>query len=152
MSNLSNDEIDWALSKVPHAWNMYAGAYAHDQLPHVNLTHVPAFLVINTDSHNLPGRHWISIYIDANRRCEVFDPLASPPSNHVVRFMNRWSRQWVTNNNMYQHPLSSACGVFVLYHLVNRHCYPSLSALLQTLSPNLLENEIIMSAFYRRLE
>ena len=140
MSNLSNYDIERALRKVPHVWNMYEGVYAHDQLPNLYLTHVPTFIVINTDSHNLPGRHWISIYIDVNRRGEVFDPLASPLSTHVMRFMNRWTRQWITNSNVYQHPLSQACGVFVLYHLVNRLCYPSLSALLQTLSPNLLEN------------
>ena len=152
MSDLSNHAIDDALSKVPVVRDMYRGAFPHDRLPDLDLGHLPAMVVVNTDSHNLPGRHWISIYIDEDRHGEVFDPLATPLGNHVIRFMNTWARSWLTNSNMYQHPHSRSCGVFVLYHLANRLCYPSLSAVLQTLSVIPLENEVIMSAFYRRLQ
>ena len=151
MKDLSNHDINQALIKVPVVWNMYQGAIPHDHLSHLSVT-LPVMVVVNTDPHNLPGKHWISIYIDADRKGEVFDPLASPLSNHVIRFMNSWSRQWVSNSNMYQHPLSHACGVFVLYHLTNGLCYPPPSALLQTLSANSVENEIIMSAFYRCIQ
>ena len=150
MRDLSNHDIDRVLRKTSPVRDIYLGAFPVDRLPDLHLNNFPVMLVVNTDPHNLPGRHWISIFIDGDRQGEVFDPLASPLSNHVMRFMNRWTRRWMTNHNMYQHPRSHACGVFVLYHLLNRLCYPSLTALLQTLSPNPMENEIIMSAFYRR--
>ena len=151
MRNLSNNDIDRALNKVPEVRAIYQGAYPHNRLHTLHLS-LPAMLVVNTDPHNLPGKHWISIYINANRQGEVFDSLASPLSNHIIRFMNTWTRHWVTNSNMYQHPLSQACGIFVIYHLTNRLYYPSLSTVLQTFSANMIENECIMSAYYRRFQ
>ena len=137
----------------------FAGIYPHDRLP-PSLTfllnsergqnRLPLTLIINTDSHNLPGRHWIAIYIDVNRRGEVFDTLTTPISSHVSRFMNRLCRQWVHNRLIYQHPLSAYCGVYVLFYVLQRSYYNSLKNFCQAnFSSSLVKNEHFIHSFYK---
>ena len=150
MSWLTDTELERAIvscddSRVVEA---FRGVFPKDQLPKTHIV-PPAFLVVNTDVSNLPGRHWKAIYIDENYKGEVFDSLATPVSNHVGRFMNRNTRQWKVNRTMVQHPLSSQCGAYVLYFVTQRLKFNSLRDLCHSFSFNLDENERRMRAFYR---
>ena len=153
MSWLSNSDLERAL--VRHGdvrvLNAFAGICPNDALPRTELT-LPVFIVVNTDPHNLPGRHWKVIYINEQRHGEVFDSLATPLSNHVIRFMNQHASQWKSNRCMFQHPLSTQCGVYVLYYMTHRLDAPSLQVLCQHFSYNLNHNEMKMSRFYRQLK
>ena len=152
MKPLSTYDIERALVRVPAVWAMYQGTHPHTHLRHLHHLRLPAMLVVNTDPHNLPGRHWICIYIDGQRQGDVFDPLATPLSNTVIQFMNMWARKWVTNSVMVQHPLAHSCGIYVIYYLTHRLCTASMSELMQTWSANLAKNEVLMYDFYRRLQ
>ena len=92
MSWLSNQELEQAIVRfgdvnVCHAFH---GVYPMNQLPHV--VEPPTFIIVNTDVHNLPGKHWIVLFVDKNFCGEVFDSLASPLCNTVIRFMNQHTR------------------------------------------------------------
>ena len=154
MSWLSNADIEQALAhydddRVKHA---FRGIYPNDALPKTSQLKPPLFLIVNTDPHNLPGRHWKVIYIGEQYHGEVFDSLALPLSNHVIQFMNQHTVKWKTNRQMFQHPQSTQCGVYVLYYVTQRLNHVSLHSLCQTLSSNLTQNEKSMSRFYRRLQ
>ena len=114
---------------------------------------LPLLLLINTDVHNLPGRHWISIFIDDNAHGEVFDSLATPLGDHVVRFMNTYAHQWTVNRVAYQHPLSTLCGVYVLCHILERLNAVSLDDFCRRhfTSDNCVENERRMRRYFHRL-
>ena len=148
MSWLTDAELERAIVSCDdvRVVETFRGVYPNDQLPNIV---PPAFLVVNTDVSNLPGRHWKAIYIDENYKGEVFDSLATPVSNRVARFMNRNTRQWKTNRVMIQHPLSTQCGAYVLYFVTQRLKFNSLRDLCHTFSSDLNENERRMRAFYR---
>lgn len=174
MSWLTAENLEHAVERcaenatVRHA---FLGVYPHNRLPPpllppsssssaaasaaalatAELPPPPLTLIVNTDSHNLPGRHWTSIYIDRNRHGELFDSLVVPPSGYLIRFMNRHCRQWVRNRLMYQHPASSYCGVYVLLHVLNRHKYSTLKHFCEaTFTPSLFSNECLVTAYYKR--
>ena len=122
----------------------FGGIYSIDTLP-FSLTHTPFLMIVNTQAHNLPGEHWISVYIDATKRGEVFDSLALPLSKPLSRWMNRFTRSYTRNRLAYQHPLSDACGAFALYFVLQRLHYPV------TLSSSYHRNEAMVRAFYAAL-
>ena len=129
----------------------FLGVYAIDKLPKF-IPHLPMLLIVNTHSHNLGGEHWKAIFIDKNRNGEVFDSLAQPTSNILIRWMNRFTRKWRTNSKSYQHDKSSTCGAYSLYYVLSRLALPSLDAFCRSFSPALHVNERNIRSFYRRLK
>ena len=151
MSWLSDRQLELAIyahgdRNVGHA---FQGIYSVDNLPSV--VRPPAFIVLNTDTHNLPGKHWMVIFIDEDLCGEVFDSLALPVSDFIIRFMNRHSRQWICNQVAYQPVTSTRCGVYVLYYVTQRLYYSSLKDFCRTLSANVNVNERAMTRFYDSL-
>ena len=122
-----------------------------DDLP-AYIPRYPIFIVVNTQSHNLPGQHWIVVFIDKDKRGEVFDSLALPPSILLSRWMNRFSRSWRMNTLSFQHPLSGTCGGFVIYYILHRLKVSRLDDITRTLSRKLYENDERIVSFYDALE
>ena len=97
----------------------FFGVTSIDRLPST-IPRYPIILIVNTHTHNLPGEHWITVFIDKERRGEIFDSLALPVSNMLRRWMNRFTRTWKRNTRQFQHSLSSSCGAFALYFILHR--------------------------------
>ena len=97
----------------------FEGVFPLDKLPFA-VPHYPFFMIVNTQSHNLPGEHWITVFIDSDRRGEIFDSLALPLSNTLIHWMNHFTRSFTSNYLTYQHPLSATCGAFALYFILHR--------------------------------
>lgn len=149
MSWLSDSDIERSVNRIgdKHCRMAFKGVYPIDGLP--SSIDAPAFYVINTDAHNLPGTHWKVIFINADNNGEVFDPLALPLSDKLIRFMNRHSWKWTTNHRTFQHPLSAKCGVYAIYYITQRLYYSSLSDFCQTFSTDVNVNEKRISNFYK---
>ena len=93
MSWLSADTLELAVDRCTvgkgDVRRAFRGVYPHNRLPMLpplEKLRLPMTLIVNTDTHNLPGRHWTSIYIDKQRHGELFDSLATPPSAHLARY------------------------------------------------------------------
>jgi len=97
----------------------FSGVYSIDSLPFA-VKQYPFFMIVNTQTHNLPGEHWKTIFIDRNKCGEVFDSLALPLSNTLIRWLNRFTRRFVVNRIAYQNPLSATCGSFAVFYVLNR--------------------------------
>lgn len=134
-----------------HSKNAFYGIYPIDKLPKF-IPHYPVFLIVNTHAHNLDGEHWKAVYIDKNRYGEVFDSLAQPMSDFLIRWMNRFTRKWKVNNKTFQHEKSTTCGAFVLFYILTRLTFPSLEAFSRSFSHALHVNERNVLAFYRSLK
>ena len=152
MSWLSDNEI---LRKIKRNGDLktlkaFGGVYPMDDLPKF-IPHYPFMAVINTHSHNLPGEHWIAIYINKDRRGEVFDSLATPTSLYLIRWLNRHTRSWRTNRHRYQNPLSSFCGCFVLFYTLQRSECDMMECVTGHFSADVSTNETIVRDFFKRL-
>ena len=151
MSWLSNHQVEEAINRLGDndCCLAFKGVYPIDLLPELD-TKPPHFIILNTDSHNLPGQHWKVLFIDENYCGEVFDSLALPLSDSVIRFMNKHSRKWIKNSQVYQHPLSMQCGVYVVYYVTQRLYYSTLHEFCKTFSLNVTENERLIAKFYKQ--
>lgn len=129
----------------------FLGIYSIDTLPR-QLPHLPILLIVNTDTHNLPGQHWKAVYISSERLGEIFDSLALPVSIHLQRWMNNFTRKWTTNASRIQHPLSASCGAFVLYFILTRLSKRNMYSCLKVFSnKNMFHNDNIVRGFVKDL-
>ena len=135
----------------PTTLHAFFGVYPIDKLPDF-VPFLPIFIVVNTHTHNLKGQHWKTIFIDKNRCGEVFDSLAQPMNNLLVRWMNRFTRKWKTNRKVYQHARSTTCGAFALYFILKRLDFPSLDAFTHSFSHSINANERLVRSFYEALK
>ena len=133
--------------KTEHA---FLGIYPIDELPD-SVPYLPIFIVVNTHTHNLEGEHWKTIFIDKNRYGEVFDSLAQPMNDLLMRWMNRFTRRWTRNHKVFQHARST-CGAFALYYILRRLNYPSLDRFTQSFSRFVNANERLVRSFYEELK
>ena len=151
MSWLSDNEIRGFIRRNADETTLgaFQGVFPISRLPHA-VNAYPFFMIVNTQSHNLPGEHWIAVFIGSNRRGEIFDSLALPLSNRLVRWMNAFCFSFRRNSLAYQHPLSARCGVYVLYFVLNRLHDPNCMSL--KFGESLSENEERVMKFYHKLK
>ena len=116
---MNTKEIDTTLKTYPGTQHVFKGVYARNRLPrHLN---VPSALVGNTDPDNLPGTHWVAIYIDANGRGEYYDPIGRPPFLEAyVNFMDKHCISWTHNTTRVQEEGSTVCGHHCIFYIVHR--------------------------------
>jgi len=154
MSWLSDKQIT---NKVRRNGNLkcreaFYGVYPSDKLPKF-IPHLTVFLVVNTQTSNLKGEHWKTIFIDKKRRGEVFDSLAQPMSTMLIGWMNRFTRSWKKNRKRYQHEKSTTCGAFALYYILKRLNFSSLDSFTsKSFSSSLTANERLVCKFYKALK
>ena len=107
-----------------HLNKHFLGVYALNQLPRSLNKPARALacgLIVNTDTNNLPGRHWIACLLLPHGRGEVFDSFGQLPPPRVQLWMNRHCpRGWTFNSTAIQSPLSTLCGGYCLYYLFER--------------------------------
>lgn len=85
--------------------------------------HKASALVVNTDSSNGPGEHWIAIYIDENGHCEWFDSYGFRPEfydNRFISFFNHFTNSVWCNNFMFQSMSSDVCGEYAIIYIFLR--------------------------------
>ena len=153
MSWLSNETLLSKVRKNADRETLLAfyGICSIDNLP--EFVHARPFLmIVNTHTHNLPGEHWIAVLIDENRKGEIFDSLAQPVSNILIRWLNRFTSKWKKNSRTFQHPLSTSCGAFALYFILNRLHVKDFETLTAWFNVSLAVNEKLVKQFYRSLK
>ena len=128
----------------------FIGIFSMDKLPH-HLPHLPILLIVNTDSSNLPGKHWKAVYISSDKVGEVFDSLALPIGIYLQRWMNTFTKKWTSSKVIVQNPLSATCGAFTLYFVLNRLNMKSMKECINIFSKNLHANDVVMKTFVNEL-
>lgn len=153
MSWLSNKQLCEKIRKNANkkTRDAFHGVYPLDELPK-SIPHLPIFIIVNTQSHNLEGEHWKTIFIDEKRRGEVFDSLAQPMNAKLIQWINQFTYRWKRNHKVYQHAKSATCGAFALYFILNRLNYDSLNSFVHSFSPSINVNERRVCQFYKALK
>lgn len=108
---------------VEHAKSMkinnFIGVFALDKLPKHTLP-PPSRFIVNSNTHNLPGEHWIAVSYENGGIVRAFDPLGVYYPTKLVHYLANSSRQIVFNRTMYQNPLTRTCGQHCLLWLKQR--------------------------------
>ena len=99
----------WPLNRVPIA-----------QFNHRKLQH----FIINTQTSNLPGQHWIAVSIH-QRRAYIFDSFGQPPPRLLIKALRHGGitqRGGIYyNTQQVQTYGTKNCGELALRHLFNMH-------------------------------
>lgn len=153
MNWLSNKTLNVKVRKnaTTKTQNAFQGVYSINKLP-TSIPHRPFLAIVNTHTHNLPGEHWLAIYIDENKNGELFDSLSLPVSNNLIHWLNGFTVKWKTNKRSFQHPLSAACGAFVLYFILNRLHVSNFEGITTLFTSSPFANEQFVEMFYRSLK
>ena len=153
MSWLSNKRLKSKIGKNAGSktLNAFHGVYSIDNLPDF-IPCRPYLIIVNTHTHNLPGEHWLCIHIDEDKNGELFDSLALPVSDFLIRWLNRFTWKWRRNVRSFQHSLSPTCGSFVLYFILNRLHVKDFESITAVFSRSLSVNERFVANFYLALK
>lgn len=120
---LTSVQLNSFLDNDPH----FIGVYPRDLLPTSSTLRYcrPLTLIINTDTSNLDGRHWVAVYIDRSGYGEYFDSLAQPIPDHISLWLSRNSSQWKYVlrpfiDSPIQSITSQTCGAFAYFYVHER--------------------------------
>ena len=98
----------------------FAGVYPRDLIPS-QLKPYEKAIVVNTDPHDRPGKHWVCLYVNSPF-VEYFDSYGMPPLHReIVRFMAEHATREMSNPYRYQDWNTSVCGQYCVYYLLQRH-------------------------------
>ena len=109
---MDTNEIDRFVRK--ECGGNFQGVFSADTLPKK-----PRLLICNTDPSNLPGTHWIAIFVDS-RRGEYFDSFGRKPSDSFEDYMNDNCTDWTYNTRQLQSITSSYCGFYCCFYCMFR--------------------------------
>ena len=107
-------ELTSLLNRAPQLKHLHGQVCAKDLLPKEKPLDVKAY-VINTDTSDKPGEHWVAIYFRNNNEAIYFDSYGLPPlEDYILPFIQRNARHWIYNNELLQSPWSRVCGMYCI--------------------------------------
>ncbi len=115
MRALSSNEIEDRLKSV----DGFEGVFSSDNLP----KKIPRIAsgVINLDSSDGPGTHWVCYYNDPfSKVVEYYDSFGIPPSTLTQKYLKTSGKKIRYQTNPIQNLLSSACGYYCIDYIKNR--------------------------------
>ena len=122
------------LSRDPLTARYFVGVFPADRIPPLKKT---AVMVVNTDTHDKPGRHWIALFVRDKNTLEFFDSYGLSPGHygqHLEDYAKRFSRL-VRNCTQLQSLTSNVCGPYCIYFLVKRCQGHSMNYIVNKLTP-----------------
>ena len=108
-------QIEGLLKKDSQAKKIFKKVCALDE---IETPSYPSAYVINSDTCNKKGEHWVVVYFDKNRRGEYFDSYGlSPAVLGLEAYMDRFSLDWIYNRKTIQSLFSNVCGHYCVYFI-----------------------------------
>ena len=146
---LNSVDIVSALNCFPH----FIGCVAENEIDELVFGRLPCFIVVNVDSSNLPGSHWISLGIFP-KSIEIFDPLGFDIFNwsripcSLLKFLHRMSvtRKVVVGKRI-QSNKSKLCGFYCLFYIFMRR-HASMKHLMSYFDSKLSRNDSVLVNFF----
>lgn len=86
-------------------------------------------LICNLDTHDQPGSHWTSLFIDnTKRKIYYFDSIGYHPNKYIKNFIKMYlksdplhSNKFLVYVNKHKHQIgSNECGVYSIYFLIKK--------------------------------
>ena len=138
---MDTTQIDRILSADDVARKIVRGVVPKDGLPN-EIAAYPVAYVCNTHRGEDPGQHWISIFVDAERKEEYFDSYGLPPQHgEFETFLRDNCSEWMFNENRLQSPLSNVCGQYCTVYLLHRCRGIPMKLFVKTFGSDLVYND-----------
>ena len=122
----SNTTITSLLYCVPN----FIGCFAEDELQSMMFNSFPSFLIVNIDTAQMPGSHWLALGIFRDR-VEIFDPLGFNIFNwtrvpcSLFKLLHRLSQsRKILIAKRIQADYSSLCAFYCIYYCIFRRTVP----------------------------
>lgn len=131
-------------------FSVHENVYAADQLPTGKVS-LPSSIIINLDTSDQQGSHWVCIHIDAQEKAEYFDSYGFPPANpSFIKYMQKNSKMWTYNTRSQQSYFSSVCGHYCIVYLYIRSQHYTLHDFLGLFSIDRDNNDNIIKYLYSK--
>jgi hypothetical protein len=126
--------INYCLSNDPVTRGIYLGCYPADLIPHSENISFPYCVVVNEDaSDGGGGTHWVTLFAWSRKEIDYFDSYARSPVPEIAAYLSQFERVNV-NNKCLQLGVSSVCGQYCLYVLVqqckHKHLFTIIASLI----------------------
>ena len=110
-------EITRSLSHVKE----FIGAFPRDSIPVVGQR--PAYFVVNTDSNNEPGEHWVAMALLPEGKGEYFDSFGFPPLHEDIQnyIKGTCPNSFKYSNKTIQSPQSNFCGIYCIAFIISKN-------------------------------
>ncbi len=147
---MNNYQIKGLLDSHPETKNVIVGVYAADRLPSGRRQNRPCAYVVNTDTSDGPGEHWICLFFSKIEPPEYFDSYGRIPSVAIEAFLGE-TTVYLRNNCVIQSPLSTACGQHVIHYILNRcRGYSMKNIIGRYCGYNLWKNDMMVNSFVEK--
>lgn len=141
-------QINHILSKDKYASRNFIGVFPADVLPAIQKE---TALIVNTDTHDKEGSHWLAMFIQDEVTLEFFDSFGFPPSAYqpfISEYASRFPKvKW--NRTSFQSLTSNVCGQYCTYYLLKRCNGISMDYILYLLSLS-KKNDFILYQFFKK--
>ena len=89
----------------------FIGVFPLNRLP-PSLSSLPKPLcfIVNTDTNNLPGKHWLAVSYSKGGIVRAFDPLGVFYPDLLSNYLAKRGRHVIFNRITYQDPSERTCG------------------------------------------
>lgn len=78
-------------------------------------------IIFNNDTHDKPGSHWNSCFIDNNlRTIECFDSLGVLPNKYIKTFIRKLKGYSIKYNRIVHQTGDFACGLYACYFIIQK--------------------------------
>lgn len=134
----------------------FIGCYAENQLKNLTVTHFPCFFIVNVDSTEMVGSHWLAIGLFTDK-IEIFDPLGFTIFNWVrvpcglLEFLHRMSvSREVKISPRIQSDSSSFCGFYCIFYIILRRftLMRKIVSCFTTIFTKMAENDNVLIKFF----
>ena len=149
ISGVSGSMLTQKLNCFPN----FLGCLPENELKNLTLRSLPCFIIVNIDSGNMPGSHWITLGIFP-KSIEIFDPLGFDIFNWtrvpctLLAFVHRLSvtRKVIVANRI-QSDSSTLCGFYCLFYMFFRK-HTCMQTILSYFDTKLSCNDSILLKFF----
>lgn len=137
---LNSDQLNQLALHHPTLAPHYQGALPCDQLPDPTRLPTPFGFIVNTDPSDLPGRHWLGVWVASPQRVEWYDSFGLElPLYETTAPLLRWLRRFkftVRNGRAAQNIYDQSCGGYALMFLVAKSQGESLTTFQARFAPH----------------
>ena len=135
----------------------FIGCFAENQLKSLTVTQFPCFLIVNVDSTDTSGSHWLAIGIFKNS-IEIFDPLGFTIFNwarvpcDLLDFLHRMSlTRQVRVSPRIQSDQSSYCGFYCIFYIILRRftVLRNIVARFSIVFSKMIQNDNVLIQFFQ---
>lgn len=149
MNTIQLEKILEYYAKKSYKKSFFYGIFALDKLPHVQT--FPSCLIMNNQTSDNEGEHWVAIYFDKYRRCEFFDSFGKSPKFYgIMPYLKKYSKSIKFNNKKIQSIFSPYCGLYSVFFLFFKLKGKSMNYYKNLFKKDPIKNDIMFSNWLKR--